>query len=634
MPTLCNVRVTMCGIAGIVDFAGGQADTRQALERMQACLRHRGPDDEGIYISELQTPNSELRTPSAHDWVCGLAHTRLAILDLSPAGHQPMSSPDGRYHITFNGEIYNFRTLRKQLEAKGRTFRSETDTEVVLQMYERLGPDCVNEFAGMFAFAIWDELEQTCFLARGPLGVKPLYYSQRGGSIAFASEIRALLKSGLAPARLSAAALRGYLMFGSVQEPETLIEGVHCLPAGHHLMWRQGEVTTQCYWRVEFHDDLFTRDEAVSATRAALEDSVRRHFVSDVPVGIFLSGGIDSTALVALARRTGVKELRTFCISFGDPKLNEGEAAGRTARHFDTEHFDWRLDSTAGKALIKEFLARLDQPSIDGFNTFCVSKHAHDRGAKVVLSGLGGDELFGGYRSFRLVPRLAKLGRWASLAGPLTRSFGCLLEGHMARPQHRRLGRFLAGPPSMARAYGTMRGVFTSNEVENLVRVYLPTDSEHGETMKLEVPAQPTAEDEVSFLEISRYMRNQLLRDSDVMSMAWGLELRVPFVDRKLVETLSRIPAALRLSPGKRLLLEAVPEIPDWVASEPKRGFVFPFEAWIRAEWQDVFARLDSASPVPLQTWYRRWCLFTLENFLDKNGIDAGRLVSPAIHGQ
>jgi asparagine synthase (glutamine-hydrolysing) len=308
--------------------------------------------------------------------------------------------------------------------------------------------------------------------------------------------------------------------------------------------------------------------------------------------------------------------------------LNEGDVACRTARHFDTEHYEWRLDSTAGKVLIKEFLAHLDQPSIDGFNTFCVSKHAHDHGAKVVLSGLGGDELFGSYSSFQTVPRLAKLGRWASLAGPCARSVGRLIEKAMPRPRHRRLGCFLTGPPSMAKAYWTMRGIFTPAEVERLLRVYLGEcgGTEDGAATYFHVPAQPSAEDQVSYLEISRYMRNQLLRDSDVMSMAWGLELRVPFVDRKLVETLVRIPARLRLAPGKGLLLDAVPEIPPWVAEGPKRGFVFPFEDWIAEEWRDVFARLDAASPLRLQKWYRRWCLFTLESFLDNNGMDAGRL--------
>ena len=610
----------MCGIAGIVNGSSPQADLRARLQAMQASLRHRGPDDSGIYLSR------DART--------GLAHTRLSILDLSPAGHQPMSSPDGRYHITFNGEIYNFQALRRELIEQGEAFVTETDTEVLLRMHERYGPECVREFSGMFAFAIWDEREQTCLLARGPLGVKPLYYHGDGDSLAFASELRALLVAGMVPRRLSRLALQGYLLFGSVQEPQTLIEGVNCLEAGHYLLWRKGELKRRCFWEVQFQAERVNRAEAISITRTALEDSVRRHFVSDVPVGVFLSGGIDSTALVALARQTGVKELRTFCISFDDPRFNEADVAARTARHFGTEHYDLRLDSTSGKSLIREFLTHLDQPSIDGFNTFCVAKHAHDHGAKVVLSGLGGDELFAGYRSFAVVPKMAMLSHWLTLAGPLRSWFGQSLEQIMRAPRHRRLGRFLAGPPSLAAAYWAMRGVFTPKEARQLGRVYLGEEAtaEDDPGTHFHVPAQPTAGDMVSYLEITRYMRNQLLRDSDVMSMAWSLELRVPFVDARLIETLARIPADLRLRPRKVLLTEAVPELPEWVTARPKRGFVFPFEDWISEDWRDLFVRLDGASPVRLQTWYRRWCLLALESFLDANNIQTRRL-GGALHG-
>jgi asparagine synthase (glutamine-hydrolysing) len=607
----------MCGIAGIVDSGLSAAALRERLEAMQTGLRHRGPDDAGIYISP--------------DGRSGLAHTRLAILDLSPAGHQPMASSDGRYYVTFNGEIYNFRELRQELAEAGERFQSESDTEVVLKMYQRYGPEFVRELSGMFAFAIWDEREKSCFLARGPFGIKPLYYSVRSRRLAFASELRGLLAAGFIPRRLSGSALRGYFLFGSVQEPETLIEGVYSLPAGHYLFWQNRALRRpRCFWDVQFQSEPVPGAEAVAATREALNDTVRRHFVSDVPVSIFLSGGIDSTALVALARRTGVKDLRTFCISFDDPNFNEGEVAKRTAQHFGAEHYDWRLDSTSGKALITEFLTHLDQPSIDGFNTFCVAKHAHDHGAKVVLSGLGGDELFAGYRSFSLVPKLAKLSRWMSLVGPVRGLLGRVLEQTMPRTPHRRLGSFLAGPPSIASAYWAMRGIFTPNESLRLARAYLDTDgeSEDDTARHFHVPPQPTAEDAVSYLEIARYMRNQLLRDSDVMSMAWGLELRVPFVDRQLLETLARIPAARRLAPGKRLLLEAVPEIPEWVARQPKRGFVFPFEDWIVNEWHDLFVRLDAASPVRLQSWYRRWCLLALESFLSSNKVDARRLAT------
>ena len=267
-------------------------------------------------------------------------------------------------------------------------------------MYARYGPQCINRFEGMFSFAIWDEQEQTCFLARGPLGIKPVYYFERNGSLIFGSELRTVLATGMVPLKSCGEAIAGYLFFGAVPEPLTLVHGVKALPAGHYLFWKNGQFEVRKYWQVQFGYDPSISDPA-QVVRNGLAESVDRHLVSDVPVGIFLSGGFDSTALVALASERIRENLRTFCISFENPQFNEGDIAARTAKHFGASHSDWRLDSATAKGLLNEFLERSDQPSIDGFNTFCVSKLAHDQGFKVVLSGLGGDELFGGYRSFQ-----------------------------------------------------------------------------------------------------------------------------------------------------------------------------------------------------------------------------------------
>ncbi|MEI8198142.1 MAG: asparagine synthase (glutamine-hydrolyzing), partial [Phycisphaerae bacterium] len=358
----------MCGIAGIVRREDPRAPLRAPLQRMQAALRHRGPDDAGLYQSAV----------SLDGWQCGLAHTRLAILDLSAAGHQPMASPDGRFHITFNGEIYNFRELRAQLIAAGESFHTETDTELLLRLYLLRGPDCLRDLAGMFAFAVWDAQEQSLFLARDPLGVKPLYFCIVGSTLAFASELRSLLAADLLPRRLSARALTGFLLYGSVQESPTLIAGASLLPAGCWLQWRGGRIREQRYYDVQFQLPATTPDrDAVAATRVALVDSVRRHFVSDVPVGIFLSGGVDSTALVALARHIGVSKIRTFSLAFSNHALDEGDLAASTALHFGTEHHVWRLEEVEAKLLLQQYWNSVDQPSVDGFNTFCVSKWAH-----------------------------------------------------------------------------------------------------------------------------------------------------------------------------------------------------------------------------------------------------------------
>ena len=607
----------MCGIAGVLGATVGRHDLTSRLGAMQGCLRHRGPDDSGLFVA---------REPGT-----GFAHTRLSIIELSDAGHQPMGSSDGRYHIVFNGEIYNYAALGEELVAAGETLRSHSDTEVILKMYERYGVDCVRELEGMFAFAIWDERERSCFIARGPLGVKPLYYYEREGMFVFASEVRAVLASDLVPRRLSASALRGYLLFGAVPEPLTLIDDVRALAPGHHLLWKDGNYRTTQYWNVLFDPQPFTPDAARETVRQALEASVERHFVSDVPVGMFLSGGIDSTSIVALAAKRHGSGLRTFCISFDEPEFDEGEIARRTAAHFGTEHFDWRLDAANARSLLHEFLERSDQPSIDGFNTFCVAKHAHDHGAKVVLSGLGGDELFGGYRSFQRVPLLLRISRSLNVMGPLRRASGTLLEAHGLSPRFRRLGGFMAERPTSAAAYWCVRGIFTPVEAAALVRKYCDEGETHEDAAALiPVPPQPTFEDEVSYLELTRYMRNQLLRDSDVMSMAWGLELRVPFVDSTFVNTITRIPAGMRLAHGKQMLLAAVPELPEWVKNQPKRGFVFPFKKWISTEWKDLFVQIEAESPVRLQTWYRRWCLLALESFLHRNRIPANFLAHAA----
>jgi len=594
----------MCGIGGVINANNEAVKLEEILTRLGRDLHHRGPDDNGIFLSG--------------DGGTGLVGTRLAIQDLSGAGHQPMTSKDDRYHIVFNGEIYNFPALREELERAGEVFTSHSDTEVILKMYQRYGPDCVREFAGMFAIAIWDETDRSCFLARGPLGIKPLYYYEANGQLVFASEIRALLNTGFVPRRLSSAAVSGYLLFGAVPEPLSLVENVYLIPAGHYLVWRKRKIRLTKFWELQFESQPMTEQEAVHIVRNSLEESIERHLVSDVPVGIFLSGGIDSTTLVALAAQAAKSELRTFCISFDDPEFDEGGVAARTANHFGAKHTDWRLNSGMAKGLLAKFLEVSDQPSIDGFNTFCVSKLAHDHGLKVVLSGVGGDEIFGGYQSFQLVPQMVRASRLLDPARPLRRAAGRILQRSFMSARTNRLGQFLCDVPITAAAYWAMRGIFTPEEVHQLLPRYGCSESGDEIQLAMYVPAQPSLLDEISYLEIARYMRNQLLRDSDVMSMAWSLELRVPFVDNKLLDQIARIPAKIRLRRGKQILLDAVPEIPQWVRNRAKMGFSFPFKDWVTGEWDDVFRRIRTQSPVRLKSWYRAWCLFALDNFVTR----------------
>ena len=629
----------MCGIAGWF----GQSMACDAASLI-AALRHRGPDGEGLW----QDPEGR----------AGLVHTRLAIIDLSETGAQPMGwgkirnsnceirneKPPARYWIVFNGEIYNYRELREELDNRGQQdskersakskglgaevrdqrsdvgtqaaishqpcaiseedWQSNSDTEVLLRLLVREGKGALPKLAGMFAFAFYDSESGRALLARDPFGIKPLYYLERDGSLAFASEVRAL--RALAPRTDTVAgSLRDTLLWGSVPEPATLVDGIRQLPAGCFLEWDGATVKLGRWHELRF-DAAPAPADLVAATRAALGESMQRHLVSDVPVGIFLSGGIDSTAVLALAREAlgPGADLRTFSIGFDDPAYDESSIARRTADRFGARHTEWRMTPEEGQAEIAGYLAAMDQPTIDGFNTWCVSKLARREGMKVVLSGLGGDELFAGYGSFRQVPLFLRLHR---LLGPLRPLLAAALEHMVAGSRWQRLAAFLRGPGTMLSAFHAQRGIFTEPEAKELARLLSGRDAGPAEWSLEDLPDDPA--DAVSFLELTRYMRNQLLRDSDVFSMAHGLELRVPFVDARLFKALAAIPASVRLREGKQLLLDAVPEIPTWVREQPKRGFRFPFEEWMKGKFGDVLAAADKKTTVPLVTWYRRWAL-------------------------
>ncbi|MBD2437141.1 asparagine synthase (glutamine-hydrolyzing) [Nostoc sp. FACHB-110] len=605
----------MCGIAGILTIDRYQDNLQTIIQGMQAAIRHRGPDDLGIYIAQEKQ--------------AALAHTRLAILDLSFAGHQPMSTPDGRYWIVFNGEIYNFEKIRQDLITQGEQFQSQTDTEVILKLYQRVGTDCVRYFRGMFAFAIWDDLEKTCFLARDPLGIKPLYYWQSGSTLVFASEIKSILASRLPTINWSVEGLYGYLISGSVPEPHTLIAGIYCLNAGNYLYWQAGKIHQQQYWQIDFTPEAISAAEANEKIRNALVDSIQHHFVSDVPVGIFLSGGIDSSSVLALARQTQKGKLRTYSIAFEENEWNEGEIAQKIADLFDTEHTEYKITAPLGRALLPQFLQSIDQPSIDGFNSFCVSQVAHQDGTKVVLSGLGGDELFGGYKSFQQIPRMVHWGQQLQKIQPITGVLGNGLASWGKSPQQKRLGDFLQQKPTTTSAYGSYRGIFSYKEANTIIQYYLKDSLSNSTIANLNWESCiftnrsnytniPSLEDEVSLLELSCYMRNQLLRDSDVMSMAWGLELRVPLVDRVLLETIASIPSSIRLESKKKSLIQSVPELPTWLINLPKRGFSFPFQKWIDQDWHDYFKVPPLAQEVDMRLWYRRWSLAILDYWWQK----------------
>lgn len=586
----------------------GSVDLDSSLQRMREGLCHRGPDDSGQWRQA--------------GGLASFAHTRLSVIDVSNAGHQPMHTPDKGCTIVFNGEIYNYRQLRNSLEADGTSFSSNSDTEVILQLYLRHGEECLDLLRGMFAFAIWDERKQSCFLARDRFGIKPLYLMTFNGGVAFASELRTLLRSRLAPHELDPRALSRFFETGTVPEPLTLVKNIQMLQAGTCAQWSGGSLHQRRWWNISFPepDDAMSVTEATALTRAALEDSIQHHFVADVPVGLFLSAGLDSTALLALAKAAGHEKIQTFTIGIDDTATDESAMARRTAEHFRSTHAELRLDAQTGREMFRDFLGSVDQPTIDGFNTYSVSKLARQHGIKVALSGLGGDELFAGYPSFTRLPQLT---RAAQTLGPLKGLAGKALECAANKPPAMRLGSALRDGGSLNQLYDAFRGVYSSRQACHLAEHYTGQ-----KILKYDrVPdgasaAFPTLHDEISFHELSRYMRNQLLRDSDIMSMAHGFELRVPLVDSGLFSAVSVIPASIRLRRGKCLLLDAVPEIPEWIRNRPKGGFLFPYEKWLATpDWRSLFEEELKDLPVPPKSWYQRWSVFVFKRWRATVGL-------------
>jgi asparagine synthase (glutamine-hydrolysing) len=569
----------MCGINGILRLTADAAPVDpEELRTTRDAMATRGPDGEGLWISS--------------DGRVGLGHRRLAIIDLSDAGAQPMSRADGRYRIVFNGEIYNYRELRDQLLREGESFESHSDTEVLLALYAREGQRMLRRLRGMYAFAIWDSLEHRLLLARDPYGIKPLYYVHHGDTLRFASQVKALEAGGRIPDEVDSAGLVGFLLWGSVPEPRTIRRAVRALPAGHHLLVEQGRVSAPDRYH-RFGEWPFP--EAPTAA-AAFESTVASHLVSDVPVGVFLSAGMDSSLLAALATRQLDRPPTTLTLRFDEfvgTERDEAPVAAEVAEALGTEHVERRVRREEFLDLWPRALAAMDQPSVDGFNTFVVSQAAHDAGFKVVLSGLGGDELMGSYRSFRDV---ATWRRWSRrlAAVPGARAVWPTVARTLARSRPKLVGLLELGG-TFPGSYFLRRGLFLPGEIRPLVgnRIADEADElydplEHAGSHldgREDITSDEAAWEAVHLLESCQYMRNQLLRDSDWASMAHSLELRVPLVDAWLREQTAALGFEPARSGGKAALVrELAPELPESLWNRPKSGFSIPVARWIDRE--------------------------------------------------
>ncbi len=625
----------MCGIFGTI---GKQREViGRALSAGTRALAHRGPDDEGIEIMSLR---------SNPDLCVGLGSRRLAILDLSRSGHMPMRDPATGNWIVFNGEIYNFKELRKELEKLGHRFHSAGDTEVLLKAYGEWGDACVGRLRGMFAFAIWDSQRERLFLARDRLGVKPLYYFSAPGSFAFASQVQALLASGLVPRRLDFAGLISYLELGSVQEPGSIVDAVRSLLPGHTMVWEKQEWQTRSYWSLaavaQRCPATSSAEEAVTHIRNILLDSVSLRLISEVPLGVFLSGAVDSRAIVALAREVSDDPLDTFSVVFSEQEFDEADYSGLVAKTFGTRHHRIRLNEKQLLDTLPDALAAMDQPSVDGINIYVVSQATKQAGVTVALGGLGGDEIFAGYSNFRSIPRMMRFQEYLGLMGPVLRGCENAIAPRLANSYGKLLalasGRYLGSHP-----YFLSRALFLPGNIDFLLAGKAPRN---GSPLRLaQIVAsirQLDAVKQVSVLEGTHYMANTLLRDADTMSMAHALEVRVPLVDHKLWEYVLPLRAQLKLDSHlpKPLLVKAVgPDLPQDVYLRRKIGFTLPFERWLRGALRPPLECEFSAShdgnnlvldPRAVSavwsdfqrgktTWSRPWSLFVLKQWIRRN---------------
>lgn len=644
----------MCGIAGIIGRLGDS--NRAALRRMNDALRHRGPDGEGYWESP----------PGESGLGVMLAHRRLAILDLSNAAAQPMCDPVFRHVIVLNGEIYNYVELRNRLQAAGHRFESSGDTAVMLRALCEGGSDAIGKLRGMFAFAFWNSAERSLYLARDALGIKPLYVARPRSpgadwSLAFASEVRALLASGLIERPvLDARAVTSIVWQGFVIAPNTAVEQIESLMPGE---WRAFDERGTEIAGADYASAVASPQQSGLGEpdiEAALEESVRLHLASDVPLGIFLSGGIDSSAIANLAQRTAGGRVKTFTLAFDEPEYNEGKIARQVAEAIGTEHQEVLLTEQRFVAGLDAALDSLDQPTFDGLNSYYMSHAVREGGFTVALVGSGGDELFGGYLSFRKLPAVM---RWSSLAGwapagaksGLARLVSRAVQGTYGDfpPQTRwaKMADLLAEQGDALTTYQLAYALFLPSTQRQMLRADLSAAVLDGlpERMRSRLRSEIDGRSPLSSigaLERRLFLGERLLRDTDAASMSASIEIRLPLVDAALANAVDRLDDRTRFQPvGQKSLLRRIGlrGLSPALFDRPKSGFVLPYNRWLRGRLgrvvdsmmrnNDVAARVGLNGPevqrlwesylddAPGLYWSRVWAIYVLMRWCDRNGV-------------
>jgi asparagine synthase (glutamine-hydrolysing) len=652
-PKQKRIHSRMCGIAALLgDLPSDQIES--SLSGMLDAQAHRGPDDSGSVV--ISTGGAML----------GLGNRRLAIQDISPLGHQPMHNENTGDVLVYNGEIYNAPELKEVLQNAGHCFRGHSDTEVLLRGYEEWGIECLDRLRGMFAFALWDARRSRLVIARDHFGIKPVYYAKGNGWIACASEVQALTSCGLMAAEVDRRALAGYLAYGGVQEPLTMIADVFALPRGS---WKEfdnsGKVTGDGkYWefpRLRRSAEVQPLSEIVEEGRVLLQKAVKRHLLSDVRIGVFLSGGLDSTAILGLARnREDDHFLEAFTVSFPDrPEDDECRVAQATAARFGAPFNECQVSDSTALRWMADALARIDQPSMDGFNTYVVARAAREQGIVVALSGLGGDEMFAGYNLFRRVPRTYNLMSWLNpLPERLRKAASTLATAFTSRIARGKAEEIMAADPGLIGIYFHYRRLLSNSNLAamgmNAGELGLGEDFQLAECRYQDcyVPGDHVAS--VGRLDSSFYLQNLLLRDSDVFGMANSLEIRVPFLGRDLAEWALGLPGNVLLprgAPQKYLLRKMCASVyTNAQLKQPKRGFALPFAAWLQGPLRelmeenlrslrlsglldprgiDLLRKMFDAEPNS-PAWSRVWALVVLGTWLQKQKRVAPQSAVPA----
>jgi asparagine synthase (glutamine-hydrolysing) len=564
----------MCGIAGIAS-SNPNPEYVSATQKMAAAIRHRGPDSTAV--QEFSG--------------CVLANTRLAIVDLSERGRMPMCNEDSTVWVTYNGECYNADELRPQLIAKGHRFRSTTDTEVIIHLYEEYGDRCVEHLRGMFAFAIWDTHSQKLLLARDRLGIKPLYYCLDSQKIIFASELKAILASDLVPRKLDAAGIRAFLQLGHIPAPWTAVQNVKPLEPGNIGVWQDGNFRTRPYWQLPSSTETHAQEspkQIADTLRELLVESSRQQLMSDVPIALFLSGGVDSAVLGSLMKNAGAGKITALTIGFEEKSFDESDASDKTAELLGISRRVIKLPASQMVESLDHAFWAMDQPTVDGLNAYWISRAAAEAGFKVALSGQGGDELFGGYQSAAWFDRFS---HWANALQTLPSGVGSALFDHDRLPfRWRKLSYLVGSDDPFVAAQLAVRVLFLESDVHQLLKPALAASNGTSEAAKhIQTWANQTSgqnlRERVAFLDFPAHLEARLLRDGDAMSMAHSLEIRPVLLDHAIVEYVMSLPPALRLR-KKQLLLDAMQGIlPDALRSDlqnrPKRTFTFPFSRWL-----------------------------------------------------